>query len=232
MVRIECAGSSSEWWRPIADYTKRVTFEPRVVVSAADIEVARDARAAVDTDAVARAVHELIVAIGEDPDRTGLRETPRRVAESYAEMFSGYAVDPASVLEPLPGERADGLIMVRAIPFISVCEHHLLPFTGTAAVAYLPGADGRIAGLSKLARLIDVLARRLQVQERLVREAADALEQALAPRGVFVFIEAEHLCMSMRGARSPGSVTVTSDARGVFADDAAARTELAALARG
>jgi GTP cyclohydrolase I len=122
--------------------------------------------------------------------------------------------------------------MMRAIPIASLCEHHLLPFTGTAAAAYLPNEDGRITGLSKLARLMDVLSRRLQVQERLVREAADALEAALEPRGVFVMIEAEHTCVSLRGARKPGSVTVTTEVRGVFAGDAAARAELAALARG
>jgi GTP cyclohydrolase I len=181
---------------------------------------------------IARGVEAILRGIGEDPARPGLRETPWRVAESYAELFSGYGVDPASVLELLPDERGEGLIMVRAIPLLSFCEHHLLPFTGTAAVAYLPGEDGRITGLSKLARLIEVLARRLQVQERLVREAADALEEALAPRGVFVLVEAEHLCMTVRGARKPGSVTVTTEARGVFRDDPAARTELIALARG
>ena len=121
--------------------------------------------------------------------------------------------------------------MVRGIDVVGMCEHHLLPFTGTAAVAYLPGTDGRICGLSKLARLIEVLSRRLQVQERLVREAGEALEAALAPRGSFVVVEAEHLCMGVRGAHKPGSVTVTTDARGIFADDAVARTELLALAR-
>lgn len=205
-------------------------FEHRIVVSASGAGVL--ARAPIDRDKVARAVLELLEAIGEDPERQGLQETPRRVAESYAELFSGYAEDPASVLEPLPGERGEGLIMVRAIDVVSFCEHHLLPFAGTAAVAYVPGDDGRITGLSKLARVVDVLARRLQVQERLVREVADAMEQALAPRGVYVLVEAEHLCMTVRGARKPGSVTVTTEARGVFADDPAARSELLALARG
>lgn len=184
----------------------------------------------VDSYAVADAVARILAAIGEDPARAGLAETPRRVAESYAELFAGYATDPVSVLTPLADERAHGLIMVRDIDVASVCEHHLLPFTGTAAVAYLPGEDGRIAGLSSLARVVEVLSRRLQVQERLVREIGDAIEAALAPRGVFVVIQAEQLCMTMRGARKPGSLTVTTDARGVFADDAAARTELCALA--
>lgn len=207
-------------------------FEPKVIVSAVDAVGEAQARAHVDGEAVARGVEAILRGIGEDPARPGLRETPRRVAESFAELFSGYATDPVSVLEPLPGERGEGLIMVRAIPLLSFCEHHVLPFTGTAAVAYLPGENGAITGLSKLARLIEVLARRLQVQERLVREAADALEEALAPRGTFVLVEAEHLCMTVRGARKPGSVTVTTEARGVFRDDPAARTELVALARG
>ncbi|HEX9711741.1 MAG TPA: GTP cyclohydrolase I FolE [Actinomycetota bacterium] len=208
-----------------------MTFEPLVVASAAEVAEASP-RARFDAARIRAAVRELLEAIGEDPERTGLIETPRRVAEAYEEIFGGYAVDPVEVLEPLPGERGDGLIMVRDIDVISFCEHHLLPFIGTAAVAYLPGAEGRITGLSKLARLIEVLSRRLQVQERLVREAGEALERALAPRGSFVVIEAEHLCMSVRGAHKPGSVTVTTDARGVFADDAAARAELLALARG
>ena len=203
-------------------------FEPAVVVSASDVE---PSHGHVDSAAIEIAVSSILEAIGEDPARQGLRETPRRVAESYAELFSGYGVDPVSVLEPLPGERGEGLIMVRAIDVRSFCEHHLLPFTGTAAVAYLPGEDGRITGLSKLARVVEVLSHRLQVQERLVREIADALETALQPRGVYVLIEAEQGCMTIRGARAPGAVTVTTDARGVF-DDPAARAELLALARG
>jgi len=209
-----------------------MTFEPKLVVSASEILGEHHDRAPVDPEQIARGVELLLKGIGEDPQRPGLVETPRRVAESMSDLVAGYAVDPASVLEPLADERGTGLIMMRAIPIASLCEHHLLPFTGTAAVAYLPNEDGTITGLSKLARLMDVLSRRLQVQERLVREAADALEQALQPRGVFVLIEAEHTCVSLRGARKPGSVTVTTEARGVFAGDAAARAELAALARG
>jgi GTP cyclohydrolase IA len=209
-----------------------MTFEPKLVVSASEIPGENRDRAPVDPDAITRGVELILRGIGEDPERPGLVETPRRVAESMADLVAGYAIDPASVLEPLPDERGTGLIMMRAIPIASLCEHHLLPFTGTAAVAYLPNEDGRITGLSKLARLMDVLSRRLQVQERLVREAADALEGALEPRGVFVLIEAEHTCVSLRGARKPGSVTVTTEARGVFAGDAAARAELVALARG
>jgi GTP cyclohydrolase I len=149
-----------------------------------------------------------------------------------ADLVAGYGIDPVAVLEPLPNERGSGLIMVRAIPIASLCEHHLLPFTGTAAVAYLPGEKGLITGLSKLARLMEVLSRRLQVQERMVREAADALEEALDPAGAFVLVEAEHACVSMRGARKPGTITVTTEARGVFAGDASARAELVTLARG
>ncbi len=215
-----------------ADTLGSVRFEPKIVASAEEARGTATARAPVDAARIARAVRELLVALGEDPDRPGLIDTPRRVAESYAELFSGTAADPAEVLEPLPDERGEGLIMMRDIPLTSFCEHHLLPFTGTAAVAYLPGEEGRITGLSKLARVTDVLARRLQVQERLVREIADALERALQPRAVFVLIEAEHLCQTRRGARTPGAITVTTEVRGDWADDPAARTELLALARG
>lgn len=203
-------------------------FEQRLVIDA-PAPVAGEI--ALDEERIARAVRELLLAIGEDPERAGLHDTPSRVAQAYRTLFSGYAVDPVAVLDPLPGERASGLIMVRQIPLLGLCEHHMLPFVGTAAVAYLPGETGEITGLSKLARLIEVLARRLTVQERLVREAADALEVALRPAGVWVLAEAEHLCMSARGARAAGSVTVTTEVRGVFADDAAARAELLALAR-
>jgi GTP cyclohydrolase I len=209
-----------------------MTFEPKLIVSASEALGEETDRASVDRESIARGVELILSGIGEDPQRPGLIDTPRRVAESMADLVAGYGIDPASVLEPLPDERGSGLIMMRAIPIASLCEHHLLPFTGTAAVAYLPGQGGIITGLSKLARLMEVLSRRLQVQERLVREAADALEQALAPAGVFVLVEAEHSCVSLRGARKPGSITVTTEARGVFADDASARAELVALARG
>ncbi|HEX9775562.1 MAG TPA: GTP cyclohydrolase I FolE [Actinomycetota bacterium] len=185
-----------------------------------------------DAERTQAAVRELLAAIGEDPARPGLVDTPARVAASLADLLSGYGEDPVAVLEPLEGERGDGLIMVRDIRVVSLCEHHLLPFVGTAAVAYLPGEDGRITGLSKLARVVEVLSRRLQVQERLVREIADAIEAALAPRGVFVLIEAEQMCMTLRGARASDATTVTTDARGPFADDPEQRAELAALARG
>ena len=207
-----------------------MSFEPRLVVAAEDVE--RGAAHVVDRARIEQAVAELLGAIGEDPARAGLIETPRRVADSFADMFAGYGVDPVAVLEPLPDERGTGLIMVRDIQLISTCEHHLLPFAGSAAVAYLPGPEGRITGLSKLARVVDVLSRRLQVQERLVREVADAVEAALAPRAVFVLAEAEHMCMSARGARKPGSITVTTDVRGEWSGDAGARAELVALAHG
>lgn len=203
-------------------------FEQRLVI---DAPARVGGEIALDEERIARAIRELLIAIGEDPERVGLHETPARVAATYRTLFSGYVVDPVAVLDPLPGERATGLIMVRNIAFTAMCEHHMLPFTGTAAVAYLPGETGEITGLSKLARLIEVLARRLTVQERIVREAADALETALRPAGIYVLIEAEHLCMSARGAQAPGSVTVTTEVRGVFASDAAARAELLALAR-
>ncbi|MFN2640544.1 MAG: GTP cyclohydrolase I FolE [Actinomycetota bacterium] len=185
----------------------------------------------IDRDKIAEGVRLILDAIGEDASRAGLRKTPQRVAESYAELFSGIAVDPASVLEPLPGERGDGLIMVRDIPLTGMCEHHLLPFIGTAAVAYLPGEDGRICGLSKLARVVAVLSRRPQVQERLVADVADAMEKALSPRAVFVYVEAEHLCMTMRGAQKPGSITVTSEWRGLWREEPGLRAEVIALAR-
>ena len=208
------------------------TFKPRVVVDASEALAEEPDRAAstVDRPRVEAAVRELLAAIGDDPKREGLVETPRRVAEAYADLFAGVSIDPVSVLEALPDERGRGLILVRDIPFTSICEHHLLPFTGRAAVGYVPGVDGRITGLSKLARVVEVLARRPQVQERLVRQVADALETALAPSAVAVLIEAEHGCMTMRGVRKPGTTVLTTEFRGLFADDAAARAEVVSLA--
>jgi GTP cyclohydrolase IA len=210
-----------------------VTFNPRVVVSASEALAEEPDRSSsgVDRARVEAAVRELLAAIGDDPSRPGVVETPRRVAEAYADLFAGMAIDPVAVLEPLPDERASGLILVRDISFASICEHHLLPFLGTAAVGYVPGADGTITGISKLARVVEVLARRPQVQERLVREVADALEAALSPAGVAVVVEAEHLCMTMRGVRKPGSKVLTTEFRGLFADDTAARSEVLALTR-
>jgi GTP cyclohydrolase I len=179
----------------------------------------------VDTGRVARAVTELLSAIGEDPERDGLLDTPTRVGAMYEELFSGLGDDPSRHLTVTFAADHDEMVMVRDIPFASLCEHHLVPFIGRAHVAYIPGTDGRITGLSKLARLVDGFARRLQVQERMTTQIADAVEAVLAPRGVLVVVEAEHLCMSMRGVKKPGTLTVTSSVRGLFRSDASTRAE-------
>ena len=179
----------------------------------------------VDHARVQSLVRELLEAIGEDPGRDGLTDTPRRVAAMYEELFSGLHDDPGRHLEVTFAAEHDEMVMVRDIPFASLCEHHMVPFIGRAHVAYIPGSDGRITGLSKLARLVDGFARRLQVQERMTTQIADAIESALAPRGVLVVLEAEHLCMSMRGVKKPGTVTVTSSVRGLFRSDVATRAE-------
>lgn len=175
---------------------------------------------AVDTERVAAAVREILIGIGEDPDREGLRETPGRVARAYVEMFDGLESNPAEILATTFDLGHDELVLVRDIEVWSTCEHHLLPFSGVAHVAYIPSKEGRITGLSKLARLVDVFAKRPQVQERLTSEVADALVKHLHPQGVMVVIECEHLCMTMRGVRKPGSKTVTSAVRGVMAHPA------------
>ncbi len=187
---------------------------------------------AVDVKRVEAAVAEILIAIGEDVDRDGLLNTPRRVANMYEELFSGLHDDPARHLEVTFAAEHDEMVMVRDIPFASLCEHHLVPFLGKAHVAYIPAEDGRITGLSKLARLVDGYARRLQVQERMTTEIADAIDKVLAPRGVLVVIEAEHLCMSMRGVKKPGTVTVTSSVRGLFRSDVATRAEAMQFIRG
>tara|TARA_X000000368_G_scaffold159992_1_gene126081 strand:+ start:3426 stop:4001 length:576 start_codon:yes stop_codon:yes gene_type:complete len=181
----------------------------------------------VDHERIERAVTEILVAIGEDPDRDGLLETPKRVARMYAEVCSGLQEDPSHHLEKTfdVGHDHDELILVKNIPLYSLCEHHLLPFIGEAHVGYIPSANGRITGLSKLARIVDGYAKRPQVQERLTTEVADALQRILEPRGVIVVVEAEHLCMSMRGVQKPGSSTVTSAVHGVFRDDMSSRME-------
>ena len=183
----------------------------------------------VDHERIERAVREILFAIGEDPDRDGLVRTPARVAEMYAEIFAGLSQDPASHLVVTFEAEHDEMVLVRDIALYSICEHHLVPFHGRAHVAYIPGDDGRITGLSKLARLVDGFAKRPQVQERLTTQIADALVEALDPRGAFVMIEAEHLCMSMRGVRKPGTLTVTSAVRGLFKESAATRAEVMAL---
>lgn len=167
-----------------------------------------------DHDRVEAAVRELLAAIGEDPDREGLAETPARVARAYAEMFRGLQQDPAEALTTTFELGHDEMILVKDIELTSTCEHHLVPFYGNAHVGYIPGSDGRIAGLSKLARLVDVYAKRPQVQERLTTQIADSLVDLMKPAGVIVVVEAEHLCMTMRGVRKPGSKTVTSAVRG------------------
>lgn len=182
-----------------------------------------------DLDRIAAAVREILVAVGEDPDREGLRATPTRVARMYAEILSGIQEDPGQHLVATFEADHDELVLVRDIAIYSLCEHHLLPWTGKAHVAYIPNEDGRITGLSKLVRLVEGYAKRLQVQERLTTQVADTLVRVLAPRGVLVVIEAEHLCMSMRGVNKPGAITVTSAVRGHFLSSAAARAEVLSL---
>ena len=178
-----------------------------------------------DRTKIEQGVRLLLEGIGEDPERPGLRETPSRVARMYAEIFAGIAADAANVVTVVEGADFDEMIMVRDIPLYSVCEHHLLPFVGKAHVAYIPNKSQQITGLSKVARVVDILAKKPQVQERLTTEIAEAIERALSPRGVFVVIEAEHLCMTMRGVKKPGSLTVTSAVRGLFRTDARTRQE-------
>jgi GTP cyclohydrolase I len=170
-------------------------------------------------------VREILEGIGEDPDRAGLRETPSRVARMYEEIFAGVDFDASQIVTVVEGADFDEMIMVRDIPLYSSCEHHLIPFVGKAHVAYIPNKSQQITGLSKIARVVDMLSKKPQVQERLTTEIAEAIERALSPRGVFVVIEAEHLCMTMRGVKKPGSVTVTSAVRGLFRTDARTRQE-------
>jgi GTP cyclohydrolase I len=193
------------------------------------VTIQRVAGVGIDIERLERAVREILYAIGEDPDRDGLLRTPRRVAEMYAEICSGLQEDPSQHLVVTFEANHDEMVLVRDIPLYSICEHHLAPFHGQAHVAYIPGDDGRITGLSKLARLVDGYAKRPQVQERLTTQIADAIVDVLQPRGAFVMIEAEHLCMSMRGVRKPGSLTLTSAVRGLFKDSAATRAEVMAL---
>jgi GTP cyclohydrolase IA len=172
-----------------------------------------------DLPRIERAIREVLLAIGEDPDRDGLQETPARVARAYAEQFAGLRQRPEDVLTTVFDVGYDEMIVVRDIEVYSTCEHHLVPFSGVAHIGYIPNVKGQVTGLSKLARLVDVYARRPQVQERMTGQIADALMQNLDPRGVVVVIEAEHLCMTMRGVRKPGAKTVTSAVRGTFLDN-------------
>jgi GTP cyclohydrolase I len=183
----------------------------------------------VDCEKIERGVRLILEGVGEDPDREGLLDTPRRVARMYEEVFSGLGEDPAQLFERSFGENHTEMVLVKDIPFYSVCEHHLVPFFGMAHVGYIPGKEGRICGISKLARLIDVFARRPQVQERLTSQVANTLVERLEPQGVIVVIEAEHLCMSMRGVKKPGSRTTTSAVRGAFKDSQKTREEALSL---
>ncbi|MBQ6421775.1 MAG: GTP cyclohydrolase I FolE [Clostridia bacterium] len=183
-----------------------------------------------DKQRIENAVRELLLAIGEDPAREGLQETPRRVANMYEEIFSGLEKDPRQYLKIFHEERNDEMVVVRDIPLYSMCEHHLLPFIGKAHIVYIP-ADGQVIGLSKLARIVDNFARRPQIQERLTSQIADFLTEELHPLGVCVVVEAEHLCMTMRGARAAGAVTRTSALRGIIRSDARTRSEAMALIR-
>lgn len=186
----------------------------------------------VDLKKIAAGVRLLLEGIGEDPNRAGLSETPQRVAEMYAEICGGLHEDPAEELKVIPAETHDEIVMVKDIPLFSLCEHHLIPFTGVAHVAYIP-KDGRIVGLSKLARIADIYARRPQVQERLTSQIADLLADGpLRPEGVLVVIEAVHLCMVMRGIKKAGATTVTSATRGIFRTDQSARLEALSLLTG
>lgn len=174
------------------------------------------------------AVRQLLEALGENPEREGLKDTPKRVAKMYSEMFSGLKEEPRDQFTAVFSEGHDEVVLVKDIPFYSMCEHHLIPFYGVAHVAYIP-SQGRVTGLSKLARAVEVASKRPQLQERLTSQVASGLEEALQPEGVLVLIEAEHMCMSMRGVKKPGSKTVTSVVRGLFKEDRAARQEILAM---
>ena len=182
----------------------------------------------IDQKKIEKAVKEILSAIGEDPKRSGIKDTPRRVAKMYADLFSGLHKDPIREISIFHEEDHEEMVMVKDIPFYSMCEHHLVPFIGKAHVVYIP-TSGRVTGLSKLVRVVEIFAKRPQVQERLTSQIADTLVNRLKPRGVIVIIEAEHLCMSMRGVKKPGAVTVTSAVRGVFAKNAKTRAEALSL---
>ena len=184
-----------------------------------------------DRERIENAVREILIAVGEDPDREGLLETPSRVARMYEEIFSGLETDPEKFLKVFSEEKNDEMVVVRDIPLYSMCEHHLLPFVGKAHIVYIP-REGKVIGLSKLARIVDCFARRPQIQERLTSQIADFLMDRLEPHGVAVVIEAEHLCMTMRGARAAGAKTKTSALRGVMKSDARTRAEAMSLLNG
>lgn len=182
-----------------------------------------------DAAKIEAGVRLILEGIGDDPQRGGVVDTPERVARMFSEIFAGVGNDAAEVVTVVKGADHDEMIMIKDIPLYSMCEHHLVPFVGKAHVAYIPDKEGRITGLSKVARVVDLLAKRPQVQERLTTQIAETMERALSPRGVFVLIEAEHLCMTMRGIKKPGSMTVTSAVRGLFRNDGKTRSEAFAL---
>ena len=186
----------------------------------------------VNQNRVKRAMVSMIEAIGEDPLREGLKDTPRRVAEMYAELFSGLDVDPKAELAVGFGEGYEEMVILKDIPFYSMCEHHLLPFYGMAHVGYIPSPGGRVVGVSKLARVVEICARRPQLQERMTQQIADAIFEALQPAGVAVVIQAEHLCMVMRGIKKPGTTVITSSVRGNFRSKVATRSEFLSLIQG
>ncbi|MEO1783506.1 GTP cyclohydrolase I FolE [Thermodesulfobium sp. 4217-1] len=181
-----------------------------------------------DHEKIKKAVYDILVAVGENPEREGLKETPDRIARMYEEIFSGINEDPMSVLNVEYHENTDEMVLIRDIPFYSVCEHHLIPFIGKAHVAYLP-KDGRVVGLSKIARVVDILSKKPQLQERLTSDIANTIMKGLDPLGVAAVVEAEHLCMSMRGVRKPGHNTVTSALRGAFKASSSTRSEVLSL---
>lgn len=184
-----------------------------------------------DKKRIEKAVREILLAVGENPSRSDIRETPKRVAEMYEEILSGIKEDPSKELEVVFEKDHDEIVLLKGIPLYSICEHHLLPFVGKAHVAYIP-SNNKVTGLSKIARVVDVFSKRLQVQERLTTDIADLIMKKLQPKGVMVIIEAEHLCMSMRGVKKPGVLTVTSAVRGVFRQNEKTRAEAMALIKG
>ena len=196
-----------------------------------DIESGAAAPPGVDLEKIARGIRLVLEGVGEDPERPGLQKTPQRVAEMYAELTAGMREDPHEHVVPLPGDKHDEMVIVKDIHFASLCEHHLAPFVGRCHLAYIP-KGGRIVGLSKLARLVETFARRLQVQERLTSEIADTLFEGLKPVGVMIVMEAEHTCMTVRGVKKPGAVTITSAIRGGFRKDPRTRAEAMSLIQG
>jgi GTP cyclohydrolase I len=182
----------------------------------------------VDFKKIKRAVRDILIAVGEDPERQGIKDTPRRIADMYEKMLSGMNSDPEKELEVIFEKEHDEIILLKNIPFYSICEHHMLPFVGKAHVAYIP-SNNRVTGLSKLVRVVDMFAKRLQVQERITTDIADVVMKKLEPKGVLVIIEAEHMCMSMRGVKKPGVMTVTSAVRGIFRKNEKTRAEAMAL---